>query len=411
MFLTQALAIVWLVEPGDYSLMAALYKTLNLFLIPSVGLQTLFAREASSHRNQDAQLRESGAFARGAIERLAVFWLILGLVLVATIHPISQYFKADSPLPIGLTWLGVAPLLMAPVALGWLQGMERFPSLGAAMLSNGVVRFLGLALLVGVFHFKVSGAVVAAGIGFGAALAIAISAAKEIRNAPRSPFPWRKCVRQFLPPAILLGIPQVFLGIDLIVVKGGDFDDVSVDLYSKAGLFGAGLVLFTTPLAQVMFPRSVRAQSGDHRMVLRDALLSVLLLACLTAGVLTGVCLFIGSMVETLQSTPDAYPWAPTKLLIDNRDAILFLCDFIPRFLWAFAPICLANTLLSHLAARQRFGAIAPLLAITLGYAVCLILLRPSMEWTLNTLCAFGIGLTAVASYFALSEPQSPSTQ
>ena len=408
MFLTQALAIVWLVEPGDYSLMAALYKTLNLFLIPSVGLQTLFAREASSHRSQPENLRESGAFARGAIERLAVFWLLLGLVLLVTIQPISRYFKADTPLPIGLTWLGVAPLLMAPVALGWLQGMERFPSLGAAMLSNGIVRFLGLALLVGVFHWNVSGAVIAAGLGFGAALTIAIRAANEIRKAPRSPFPWTKCARQFLPPAILLGIPQVFLGIDLIVVKGGAFDDVSVDLYSKAGLFGAGLVLFTTPLAQVMFPRSVRAQSGDHRMVLRDALLSVLLLACLTAGVLTGVCLFVRSMVETLQSTPNAFPWAPAQAMIDNRDAIVFLCDFVPRFVWAFTPICLANTLLSHLAARQRFGAIAPLLTITMGYAGTLILLRPSMEWTLNTLGGFGIGLTAVASYFALSEPRPP---
>ena len=129
MFLTQALAILWLTEPGDYSLMATLYKTLNLFLIPSVGLQTLFAREASQRRIAASELLEASAFARGAMERLALFWLLLGGVCFGTLESLSAYFKSESPLPITLTWLGIGPLLLAPVAMGWLQGLERFPAL------------------------------------------------------------------------------------------------------------------------------------------------------------------------------------------------------------------------------------------------------------------------------------------
>lgn len=408
MMLTQAVG-VWVFDTkGDKSLMIGLYKVLNLFMIPGVGLQILFARQASAAFGNPTLSETVARFARGAFLIVILAWLLLGVVVALFEQTIVAYFETQTAAPIWMTWLGVGFLSVLPIPIGWLQGVQRFRELGAALLSNGIARFALALVLCAWLHWRVFGAVTAATLGFAVGLLIALAATPELRRARGITFETGIWVRHFAPLSLALGIPQFLLSFDMIVIRGADFPKSEMDMYSVANLFGAGLVMFTAPLAQVMFPRIVRhKETGSPTRALRDTLVAVAVLACAVSASLTVFSAILPFALERLAESSQVPSWIPREKSLAAAPDLLLFAELLPRFLWALTPLCLANVLMNHIAARGLYKTLPASLSIALAYGVYISFHHNSFHEVLTALLTTNCLLVTLLTVVAVRERQA----
>lgn len=376
MFLVQVVAVGWL-NDDQYGLMNALFQTLNLAMIPALGLQTVFAQQSASD-STPLQKSLTSLTAKNVLSAITSIWILAAFTLLITQNLLASQLKSPSTWPLWLTLTAALPQLWLPVWMGILQGQQKFFWLGNATIANGFGRFCAACILVGVCGFGVSGAVGAALIGFCGALGLCWWRVEKSASGGGEGFSWGEWLKRIMPLTLGLGSSTFFLGYDMIVVRA-KFEPDMTGQYGAAGLCGRGLVIFTIPIAQVMFPKVVQMMGSGFSAgrVVRASMLATIGMAGVACGVVTvggwiGIHLMDGSWESPLFSE------AIGSMHSDQKARISGICRLAPWFVWCMTPLCLANVLINQLMAMREFRHFGLLVSIAAVYAVYLAIWTPS---------------------------------
>jgi O-antigen/teichoic acid export membrane protein len=244
----------------DYGSLAALLGLLAVVLIPAGALQMAVAREVSRHL---ASGDEQGAarLARGTMRLALIATAPLVALALALAVPLGHLLHIDSAGIVVLTAVTLVTALVFPVAMGVLQGMQRFHALATLYVFPWLVRLAVLAVVATV-GYRLGGAIVSTVAGALAATALALALIREPLDRG-GVLPRQELVSflRYLGPvaAGLVGI-ALLTHVDILVVKAR-FSADDAGAYAAASAFArVGFFLPATILA-VLFPRTAARQA------------------------------------------------------------------------------------------------------------------------------------------------------
>jgi O-antigen/teichoic acid export membrane protein len=258
------LAAARVLGTADYGDLAALLGFLTVVLLPTSALQLAVSREIS-RRLATGDAEGARAFAYASVRLAVIATIPLVVVALVLAVPVGALLRIDSTLAALLAALGLAGALAFPVALGVLQGQQRFGAVAALYLLPSVLR-LALFLPLAWVGFRLGGAVyatVAAGI---AASAAALGLLLEpLRQGARLARPALHRFLRYLAPVVvgLLGI-AVLTTVDLLVVKVR-FGDDSAGQYAAASAFARVAFFIPATILAVLFPRTAARQARGEK--------------------------------------------------------------------------------------------------------------------------------------------------
>jgi hypothetical protein len=174
-------------------------------------------------------------------------------------------------------------------------------------------------------------------------------------------------LQRVIPLTLGYGASQFLFTADMLIVQNY-FDDTAA--YGFGGTLARAIVLFTGPLAAVMFPKLVERAAKAHKggvNFLGVALLGTAVLSGLAAIGLT----VLSPFIIQVASNPE---FKSFKL--------------IPLFAWCMVPLAVANVLLNNLMAHSRFKCVPVLVAVVVGYWFALQHFHDSFKMVIQT---FGI--------------------
>jgi O-antigen/teichoic acid export membrane protein len=271
-----------ILEPGQYSLLAALFAVVLIGAVPPLAFQATTARSVASSlaEGDDAG---AGVYLRGTLQSV-LLWTAGLLALTVVLVPIGAALGLSNPLAIGATAATIAIALVIPVAWGGLQGAGQFRELSGATLL-----FAGTRLGVGLVIAAAGGSVGAVMLGIAAATAV---------TALLSLLPLRGLLAHgaeaALPRHRLATIPNAAAAVgltaltalatmDLLVAKLSFTSSVAGD-YAAASVGARVLLLIPIAVTTVLFPRVATLRNRQRE---RSHLLAGLVAVGVTAAIAT----------------------------------------------------------------------------------------------------------------------------
>ena len=244
----------------DYGSLAALLGLLAVVLIPAGALQMAVSREIS-RRTASADSAGAERLARGTLRLSVVATVPLLVVAFALAAPLAHVLHIHSVAFVMLAVSTLATALVFPVAMGVLQGQQRFHALAALYVFPWLIRLVVLAALASA-GYRLGGALVATVVGAIAGTALAILLIREpLSSSARLPRGELVTFLRYLRPvaAGLVGI-ALLTHVDILVVKAR-FSGDEAGAYAAASAFArVGFFLPATILA-VLFPRTAARQA------------------------------------------------------------------------------------------------------------------------------------------------------
>ena len=244
----------------DYGSLAALLGLLAVVLIPAGALQMAVSREIS-RRVASADAAGAARLAHGTLRMSLLATVPLLAVALALAAPLAHVLHIHSVAFVVLAETTLATALVFPVAVGVLQGQQRFHALAVLYVFPWVVRLLALAVLASAGS-RLGGAIAATVIGAVAATALALFLIREpIEGGGRLPRDELVVFLRYLGPvaAGLVGI-ALLTHVDILIVKAR-FSGDEAGAYAAASAFArVGFFLPATILA-VLFPRTAARQA------------------------------------------------------------------------------------------------------------------------------------------------------
>ncbi len=372
---------------AEYGVFTTLLQILNLMLIPAIGLQTVFTQQTAAATTPQEQRQLTGAV-RAVL--LGTFLLWVGVVVAVLFFQASliESLRIANPAALWITVATALPMLWLPMMQGLLQGTQNFLWLGWTAILNGFGRFVAVSIIVLLFHGYATGSIAGALLGMLSALSVQMWQTRSFWLGPSLPFVWRPWLARVVPLTAGLGAAQFIFAADMIMVQS--FFKGDTGLYGAAGTIARGLVLFTGPLALVMFPKIVRSAARSEKTdVLAQALAATGLLGGLAA---------LGCTI---------FPELPFRVM--NKPSYLPIAPLIPRFAWCMLPLAMANVLINNLLARSRFRVVPWLAGVALAYGTALIGVGKffktgdklhDFKLVVQTLGVFNLVLLGVAMWF-----------
>jgi hypothetical protein len=225
-----------------------------------------------------------------------------------------------------------------------------------------------------VLHALATGAIAGALLGVAASVIMAAAQTRRVWNSPdRLPFDWRNWLKQILPLTLGLGAFQFIFSVDVLLVRSFYLEDQTGN-YNAAGTLARGLVMFTAPLAVVMFPKIVRSRAaGKKSNVLLYTLLSCAVLSVLAASGCTFVGHVLRQAIETPGYAPFYLPGAFLAKLQAHPEAARAVGHLLPWFVWCMLPLALGNMLLNNLIAHKVYRPVLYLVLLVIAYATAVI--------------------------------------
>ena len=248
-----------LLGSGDYGAFAALLGLLTLILLPTGAVQLAVSREIS-RRIALGDADGADAFSRAALRLGLLLTAPLVAVALVFVIPLRELLDIDSTEAVALAAVGLVAALVFPVAMGALQGYQRFHAVAVLYVLPFAVR-LGLLGIIAAVGYRLGGAMLAAIVGGIAAAALAIVLLRQpLRRSARTPRPALGSFLRYLWPVVvgLIGI-AVLTNVDLLVVKARFSDDAGA--YAAASAFARVAFFLPATILAVLFPRTAARQA------------------------------------------------------------------------------------------------------------------------------------------------------
>lgn len=369
----------------EYGVFTTLLQTVTLMSIPAVGLQSVFAQQAAASLATHHERQLAGTVR--AVLRAGFFvWLLMALAVFVWRGDIMTALKINNPAALWVA-VGVGLLMIwRPVFQGLLQGRQNFLWLGNIMISDGVGRFLGVCLTVGLLGCFAAGGMVAVLAGMLLVGAVGFWCCRDCFTGPAEPMDWRGWLGRVIPLTLGMGVGVFMLAADMVFVQRFFAKD-QTGYYAAAGMIGRALVYFTAPVAAVMFPKLARsAATGEKTNAL---FLAVGFTALAGAG---------AAIVCTL------FPELPLRLVRYDVSYLEISAPLVPWFGWCMLPLTLATVLLNNLMAKSQFRAVPWVVAVAAGYGFSLYVRHETFVQVIQTIGLFGLLLLAVCAWFTWRE-------
>lgn len=385
---------------AEYGLLGTLLAMMNVMMIPSIGLQITLAQEGAAAINPNDLAKYAGTV-RGVLWWTFLLWL--GMVFFAAVFQIQliEVLTITNPIALWLVVIIGLGLLWQPILQGVLQGRQNFLWLGWVLIANGAGRLIAVAIIILFLGGKATGAICGALIGISLAIFIGLIQTREVwGRKERLPFDWRQWLQRVVPLTLGLGTSQFIFSIDMIIVRAL-YGEHQTGFYSAAGMIGRGLVMFTAPLAAVMFPKVVQSAVQKRKTnVLVLTLISTAALGIISAAFCTVISKILLLSINSPQTVAVFIPAGIFSKLQQHPDAVRALGKMIPWFVWCMLPLALANVLLNNLMARMQYR-VVPYLIIVVGvYANAAIYFGSSFIRVIQILGIFNLIYLAVLIYF-----------
>lgn len=357
---------MWLVHvPTAYSMSSAEYglfvmflQMMNLWMIPALGLQTIFAHQTASSIDEESVLKLRSTV-RSAIFLAWFIWVIFTTIVIICYEYIVNKLKIQPPYSIWIMCVIGLAMLWWPILQGVLQGRQKFFWLGLLQIINGFTRLTLIIILVSILKHGVVGALIGACCGFWLCVFLAGWQCLEILAGKGNKVDWKRFLAQALPLSLGLGTAQFMMSADQIAVQIW-FPAELTGYYGAAATIGRALVFFTMPLVMVVFPKIVRASVlGKYT--------SVPLVALTVAGLMGGCAAVFFSI----------FPKLPLQLIY--KESYWHMHNLIPWFVWAMWPLCIANVLVALLLGIGAFKTVPWLGLVAIGYGTALTFLPPKL--------------------------------
>jgi O-antigen/teichoic acid export membrane protein len=246
-----------------YGSLAALLGLLAVVLIPATAIQLAVSREVSRQIASGESLH-ARAFVRRTLRVSAFATVPLVVVALALAPLLSTVLNIDSVGMVVLTESTFVVALVTPVAIGAIQGSQRFNALAALYIAPFALRLavFGVAAAAG---YRLGGAVFASVLASVAGAGLALYLSRDFLGSVPVPRPdLRPFLRYLGPVAIgLIGI-ALLTHVDVLIVKAR-FSAEDAGAYAGASAFArVGFFLPATILA-VLFPRTAARQARGEQ--------------------------------------------------------------------------------------------------------------------------------------------------
>jgi len=386
----------------EYSAFVTLLRVLIIMGIPSVALQTIFARQAAAAigPKQEQQLI---ATVRAIAAGTFLVWLLTAIAVLAAGRPLCHLLKIRNPAALYLTLLVGLVGLCVPILKGILQGQHRFGGLGWLQISDGIGRLTLMMVIVLVLGGKAAGAMFAVFAGQFFTASIGAVLTRSIWSTrPTVAFDWKEWLGGAVPLTIGLGTVVLMSSTDMVFVQGLFADGRQTALYGAAMLTGYAMVQFIAPVALVMFARVVQSVARSERSdSLGMTLAATSLFGCLAA---VGATLF---------------PKLPLRLMYFSSPDMWHAAPLVPWFAWALLPLTVANVLMQNILAQGRYRAVPWLALVPAFYAAALCWQAPGLLEmkqfdafirVIQTLGVASAALCGLAAWFSRGKPPATAS-
>jgi O-antigen/teichoic acid export membrane protein len=246
-----------------YGSLAALLGLLAVVLIPATAIQLAVSREVSRQIASGDTLY-AHAFVQRALRVSAVATVPLLVVAFALAPLLSHLLNIDSTGMVALAETTFAMALVTPVAMGAIQGTQRFNALASLYVVPFGLR-LAVFAVAAAAGYRLGAAVSATVVSSVAGAALALYLSRDFLGSVPVPSPdLRPFLRYLGPVAIgLVGI-ALLTHVDVLVVKAR-FSADDAGAYAGASAFArVGFFLPATILA-VLFPRTAARQARGEQ--------------------------------------------------------------------------------------------------------------------------------------------------
>ena len=260
-----ALNYVFLLAAGrllgsdDYGAMAALLGLLTLVLLPTGAVQLAVSREVS-RRVATGDEQGADAFGRAALRLGLIATVPLVAIGLAVVVPLRQLLDVESTSAVAFAMAGLAVAVALPIAMGVLQGYQRFSAIAALYILPFVLR-LALLAVVAALGYRLGGAVFAAVVGGIATTIVALWLLREpLRRGATAARPALRPFLRYLWPVLvgLIGV-AVLTNVDLLVVRARFTEDAGE--YAAASAFSRLAFFLPATILAVLFPRTAARQA------------------------------------------------------------------------------------------------------------------------------------------------------
>ncbi|MDQ6630514.1 MAG: hypothetical protein M3Y82_02010 [Verrucomicrobiota bacterium] len=409
MFAVHPVYIPFLGEAGYGNFLATL-SLLTVMVIPGIGLQTVFAQQTAAAHSTEERARLTVA-----TQTLLRWTFFLWVMMAGLTFIFRQKIIASLGMPSGLALmitiiLGFAQL-WTPIFSGILQGRQNFLWMGWASILNGLGRFISIGVIVVLLRRGATGAAFGALIGVYITFFITAwqSRAAWFQAKPTYTFETKKWLAAVVPLTLGLGAAQFISIADYFVVRD-IFGTNQTGSYGFAGTLGRGILMFTAPLAAVMFPKVVSNFSQRKTSnVLMLTLLSTFILAALAAGGCTLFAFFGKQLLNGKLQNVAFIPKAIAAKLLQNKESARIIFELLPWFVWGMTPLTVANVLLGNLMARRSFKVVFYAVGTAVVYALVLRGFGTSFVRLAQILGIFNLWFLLLLLFFTWKEFRSES--
>ena len=361
----------------EYAIFGALLAM--TMCIPAIPLQMVFAQQTAAALVTGRMRQLAGMF-RVAWLGVTLLWVVGAVGILLGQDKLIAKWQMTNPAALWITLLVILASAWLPMFLGLLQGKQDFPTLGWAVILNGLGRVGVSALIVLLLVGRAAGIMVGALAGYLFALGLSVWHTRALWSSPGEAFDRRVLFGQVIPLLIGFGSCQFLMAADTMFVKA--FLPENSQCYVAAGTLSRALVWAVGPLSAVMFPRIVQSALRSEKSNLM--LLTLLSTAALALVGVVGLWV-LGPWVVRFMAKP-SYVEVTTQIL--------------PWYAGAMVPLCLANVLASNLLGKSQFRVVIPMVILAVAYGVTLLFVHGSFVQVLQLLGAFNLALLAICAWF-----------
>jgi O-antigen/teichoic acid export membrane protein len=349
---------MWAVHPlarfipeTEYETAVNMLRFLQIMAIPAGALQMLFVR----HTSASVEAHEDGALAaafRTVLKYGTLGWILFLIAVAFVQESVCAQWGIHNPAALWVTCAAGLTYFWWAIMTGVVHGRQNFFWYGWASLINGLGRVGAAIVAVVLLGWMAAGIMTAAWIGLLCSTAAVAWQSGDLWKVEATKPRWHLLATDLVPVIVVGMITQALLTADFLFIKNR-FPDGSTAAYAAASTLTLALVAFTGPIAQVMFPKIVRAARLSEKS---NALTLTLIATAAVAG--------SGALALSVL--------APIAIRFGFSPRFVAIAPLLPWYAWCMVPLTLSNVLLGHLLAIGRYRAIGWLALIAGGYLATL---------------------------------------
>lgn len=346
----------------EYGLLAGFMSVVTVITVATSALQTTAARAVAAEENEPG-----GPFIDGLTRSSFVIAAIM-LVVTVIVSPMASRFFNIGTLPLILLGVYVAPSALDSIAVGRLQGLQRFRAMAFYSTAQASAK-LALASILLAAGLRATGLVAGLILSSGLVAIIGTVASREAGSIGVHAF--APDVRRAFAAFTMLWF---VLGADVLFARAF-FVDTAAGLYGAAAVLGKAVLWIPAVVAQLLFPRlAKRSKHGES---------------------VAGLALRAVSVVAVVVFCSVTVLWAfgDTVFRVLYGERYVGAADTAWKIGLAVAPLALVNLLIVHFLARGQGHFLGWMVVVLVGEVAALYLGPKTDDFYATVLAASGVAL------------------